>query len=147
MTIQDEMQGEFPRYIHTPYFIYLNDGWPFLLLITVLTSQRNLLLLVFHHYIDIYHVITRAISLYRTSYSYVAHARAEVNGISARVKGEEVSSFLYAMLWLGQYAPDQSTYTPVYIASTELPSSYTSGSMHVCTAMSIFFSSNVLYLL
>lgn len=59
----------------------------------------------------------RTISLFRTSYSLIAQSRSQVPN--------ELSLF-----WFAQYAPDQSTYTPIYVASETLPLSWMRGSMH-----------------
>jgi dipeptidase len=59
----------------------------------------------------------RTISLFRTSYAFVAHCR---DGIPNA----------FALLWLCQYAPDSSTFTPLYVQSNDLPPSWIRGSMH-----------------
>ena len=53
----------------------------------------------------------RSISLFRTSYSFVAQARQGVPDI-------------LALLWFGQYAPSSCSYAPFYLASTNVPSPY-----------------------
>jgi len=59
----------------------------------------------------------RSISLFRTSYSTVTQSRSHLpNLVAARV-------------WICQYMPAMSTYTPLYVASTSLPPSYTQGSL------------------
>eukprot|EP01041_Mallomonas_annulata_P001289 gene1289-2493_t len=59
----------------------------------------------------------RAISLFRTSYSIVAETRSHLpNLIGARV-------------WLCQYAPATSSYTPLYVASSVIPKPYSRGSL------------------
>ena len=50
----------------------------------------------------------RSISLFRTSYSFVATARAAVPD-------------QLALLWFSQYAPSSSSYTPLYLASENAP--------------------------
>lgn len=71
----------------------------------------------------------RATSLFRTSYSFVAHSRSHVpNDL--------------ALLWISQYAPDTSTYTPIYIRSTALPKPFIWGSMHVRMSTSFACSSS-----
>jgi dipeptidase len=59
----------------------------------------------------------RTISLFRTSYSFVATPRAGVDDVFQR-------------MWLSHYAPDSSTYTPIYIASKSLSKAWTRGTMH-----------------
>lgn len=59
----------------------------------------------------------RAISLFRTSYSFVAVARLNVPK-------------QLGMVWFSQYAPDISSYIPIYVHATELPLSWIRGSMH-----------------
>ena len=56
----------------------------------------------------------RSISMFRTSYSFVAVAR-------------ELKTNLLSMLWFSQYQPSTSSYAPVYIAG-ELPVAFTRGS-------------------
>ncbi len=59
----------------------------------------------------------RSISLFRTSYSTVTQSRAALpNMVGARV-------------WVCQYMPAMSTYTPLYVANDALPPSYTTGSL------------------
>uniref|UniRef100_A0A7S3H5K0 Dipeptidase n=1 Tax=Spumella elongata TaxID=89044 RepID=A0A7S3H5K0_9STRA len=58
----------------------------------------------------------RAISMFRTSYSFVAQSRAAVPDQLARI-------------WYGQYNPASCSYAPLYVASESLPTSYTSGSL------------------
>jgi|LauGreSBDMM110SN_4_FD.fasta_scaffold156342_1 dipeptidase len=53
----------------------------------------------------------RSISLFRTSYSFVACARNVPD--------------IFAFIWFSQYAPSSSTYAPIYIASEIIPLSYT----------------------
>jgi dipeptidase len=69
----------------------------------------------------------RAISLFRTSYSFVAQGRAN--------KPNEL-----ALVWFAPYAPDVSSYTPVYVNADKLPSSLISGSMHVSVTTFTFCS-------
>lgn len=57
----------------------------------------------------------RAISLFRTSYSYVA-------------QGRNISDTL-ALLWFGPYAPSSTSYAPIYVHADVLPPSYTRGSL------------------
>jgi len=59
----------------------------------------------------------RTISLFRTSYSFVAQARSGVHNVLTRV-------------WMSQYAPDASSYIPLYVATETLPSSLIKGTMH-----------------
>ena len=59
----------------------------------------------------------RTISLFRTSYSFVAWHREWVH--------PDLS-----LLFLCQYAPDVSTYTPIFVRGEQLAPSWTSGSMH-----------------
>eukprot|EP01036_Dinobryon_divergens_P024922 gene24922-33415_t len=60
----------------------------------------------------------RTISLFRTSYSFVAWHREWVH--------PDLS-----LLFLCQYAPDVSTYTPIFVRGEQLAPSWTSGSMHM----------------
>lgn len=64
----------------------------------------------------------RAISLFRTSYSVVANPRAN--------KDDALS-----LVWLAQYAPDIAAYTPMYVGAETLPPAWTTGNMHVSTAL------------
>jgi hypothetical protein len=59
----------------------------------------------------------RAIGLFRTSQSYIVQARRYVPNI-------------LSLVWFCQYAPDSSTYTPLYIASKAMPRSWMRGAMH-----------------
>mmetsp|Transcript_27697 Transcript_27697/g.30243 ORF Transcript_27697/g.30243 Transcript_27697/m.30243 type:complete len:693 (-) Transcript_27697:307-2385(-) len=59
----------------------------------------------------------RTISLFRTSYSFVAEPRQGIDDVFQR-------------LWFSQYAPDSSTYTPLYIAANSLPKPFIKGTMH-----------------
>lgn len=54
----------------------------------------------------------RAISLFRTSYSFVAVSRSSVPDV-------------LSMLWFSQYAPSSSSYAPFYVSTKELPRAYT----------------------
>jgi dipeptidase len=63
----------------------------------------------------------RTISLFRTSYSFVATARAN--------KPDEL-----AMMWFSLHAPDTAPYTPLYVSSDQLPLSWVRGAMHVSYA-------------
>jgi dipeptidase len=54
----------------------------------------------------------RAISLFRTSYSFVAVPRPSVPDV-------------LALLWYGQYAPSSSSYAPFYLAASTPPKPYT----------------------
>ena len=56
--------------------------------------------------------------MFRTSYSFVVHSRKHVP--------KEL-----ALMWFTQYAPDVSTYTPLYVAAKELPPSWIRGNMNV----------------
>ena len=47
---------------------------------------------------------------------------------------------ILSLLWLGMYAPDVSTYVPLYIASDRLPSPLVRGSMHAYTTDSIWWN-------
>ena len=38
---------------------------------------------------------------------------------------------LLGVVWLGQYAPAASSYTPMYVATTDLPRAFTRGTMQV----------------
>lgn len=50
----------------------------------------------------------RAISLFRTSYSFVAHARPEAPD-------------QLAVVWFAQYAPSCTSYAPLYVSATDVP--------------------------
>jgi dipeptidase len=58
----------------------------------------------------------RAISMFRTSYSFVAQARKGVPDQLAR-------------MWYGQYNPSSCSYAPLYVASESLPTMFTTGSL------------------
>ena len=59
----------------------------------------------------------RSISLFRTSYSTVTQSRGDLpNLVGGRV-------------WVCQYMPAMSTYTPLYVGVSSLPPSYTRGSL------------------
>eukprot|EP00599_Poterioochromonas_sp_BG-1_P008283 CAMPEP_0173138200 /NCGR_PEP_ID=MMETSP1105-20130129/3549_1 /TAXON_ID=2985 /ORGANISM="Ochromonas sp., Strain BG-1" /LENGTH=682 /DNA_ID=CAMNT_0014050751 /DNA_START=31 /DNA_END=2079 /DNA_ORIENTATION=+ len=59
----------------------------------------------------------RTISLFRTSYSFVATPRKGVDDVFQR-------------MWLSQYAPDSSTYTPIYISAKDISKAWRHGTMH-----------------
>jgi dipeptidase len=69
----------------------------------------------------------RAISLFRTSYSFVAHSRNDVPDI-------------LSLVWFAQYAPDSSTYVPLYVASKQIPPAYSTGAMHMYTSKSAWWN-------
>ncbi len=54
----------------------------------------------------------RAISLFRTSYSFVAVSRENVPDV-------------LSLLWFSQYAPSSSSYAPFYVSADKLPEAYT----------------------
>ena len=58
----------------------------------------------------------RTISMFRTSYSFVAQARRAVPN-------------QLALLWFSQYAPDMSTFIPLYVASTRISLPWIRGTM------------------
>ena len=60
----------------------------------------------------------RAISLFRTSTSHIAQSRSSVPDI-------------LGLVWLCQYAPDSSTYIPLYVSGKSLPRPWIRGAMHV----------------
>jgi dipeptidase len=60
----------------------------------------------------------RPISLFRTSTSIVAQARNSVPNELGRV-------------WVSAYAPDVSSYTPMYVSTTEISTHWSTGSMHI----------------
>lgn len=70
----------------------------------------------------------RTISLFRTSYSFVAEPRQGLLGT------------YFPRMWLCQYAPDSSTYTPMYVTSKELPAAFTSGTMQKYNTESAFWN-------
>ena len=72
----------------------------------------------------------RTISLFRTSYSFVATARQHVP--------REL-----ALLWLSQYAPDMSSFTPMYIQAEKLPKAFITGNMHSYNPDSAWWSFSV----
>jgi hypothetical protein len=59
----------------------------------------------------------RAISLFRTSYSFVSVSRKHLPAV------------VNPVLWFSQYMPSSSTYTPFYLAATEAPRPFTRGSL------------------
>jgi hypothetical protein len=59
----------------------------------------------------------RAISLFRTTYSFVTVSR-------------NFAPDILSMFWFAPYAPSQSSYTPIFVKSDTLPKPYTSGTMH-----------------
>jgi dipeptidase len=65
----------------------------------------------------------RTISLFRTSYSFVAQSRA-------------FRPDVLSLLFLCQYAPDVASYSPIYISGTALAPSWTRGSMHMYSDLS-----------
>lgn len=60
----------------------------------------------------------RTISLFRTTYSFVAVSRSN--------RPSELS-----LLWFSLHAPDTAPYTPIYVNSETLPPSWIRGTMHV----------------
>ena len=60
----------------------------------------------------------RPISLFRTSTSIVAQSRRDLPNDLAKV-------------WVSAYAPDMSSYTPVYVKTEDFSSHWTTGSMHL----------------
>ena len=60
----------------------------------------------------------RPVSLFRTTTSIVSQARSHVPNDLARV-------------WVSAYAPDMSSYTPMYVKTTDISTHWTTGSMHV----------------
>jgi len=54
----------------------------------------------------------RAISMFRTSYSFVATARPDVPDS-------------FALIWFSQYNPASSSYAPFYVAAEHVPTAYT----------------------
>eukprot|EP00604_Paraphysomonas_vestita_P004446 CAMPEP_0174825360 /NCGR_PEP_ID=MMETSP1107-20130205/42681_1 /TAXON_ID=36770 /ORGANISM="Paraphysomonas vestita, Strain GFlagA" /LENGTH=583 /DNA_ID=CAMNT_0016056893 /DNA_START=501 /DNA_END=2252 /DNA_ORIENTATION=- len=56
---------------------------------------------------------TRAISIWRTTYSSIAQSR------------ESLPDEIGALTWIAQYAPHHSSYTPVYVSPHTVPSSIT----------------------
>jgi dipeptidase len=60
----------------------------------------------------------RAISLFRTSYSFVAVSR-----------GKHLPDTIGPVMWFTQYAPASSSYTPFYVSSRDAPRPYTHGSL------------------
>jgi dipeptidase len=59
----------------------------------------------------------RAISLFRTSYSFVAVSR------------KHLPDTVGPVMWFTQYAPASSSYTPFYVSATDAPRPYTHGSL------------------
>jgi dipeptidase len=70
----------------------------------------------------------RAISLFRTSYSFVAQARSGLPALAA------------ARVWFCTYAPHSSSYAPFYVSQTILPDAYTRGSLFSYDPSSAFWS-------
>lgn len=62
-------------------------------------------------------IYERSISLFRTSYSTVTQSRGSL------------PAFVGARVWICQYMPAMSTYTPLYVSAPALPKSYTIGSL------------------
>ena len=69
----------------------------------------------------------RAISLFRTTYSFVAVPRADVPDI-------------LSMFWFAQYAPSSSPFTPMYVAASNPPKEYMKGSLFKFDASSSFWN-------
>jgi hypothetical protein len=74
----------------------------------------------------------RAISLFRTSYSFVTEPRKD-------------KPDLFARMWFGQYAPDSTTYTPIYVQSKKLSKALTSGTMQKYDSNSAWWNFCVVY--
>jgi hypothetical protein len=72
----------------------------------------------------------RSISLFRTSYSFVAEPRDGIDDIFQR-------------MWFTQYAPDSASYTPIYIASDKLAKPFIKGTMHRYDPGSAWWNFNV----
>ena len=73
----------------------------------------------------------RTISMFRTSYSFVGKPRSFVP--------DELS-----LLFFTQYAPDISTFTPIYVNSDSISSYYTRGSMHTYTTSSSWWNACII---
>ena len=69
----------------------------------------------------------RAISMFRTSYSFIAQSRASVPDQLAR-------------MWYGQYNPASCSFVPLYVASESLPKAYTTGSLFKYDAKVAFWN-------
>jgi len=72
----------------------------------------------------------RSIGMFRTSHSFVAVSRRP-----------ELAPVELALVWLAQYNPDVSTYTPIYVGADHLPPSWIRGSFHVSDSISFHSSS------
>lgn len=70
----------------------------------------------------------RAISMFRTSYSIVAQARASV------------PAFVAPRVWFCQYAPHSSSYAPFYVNQNKIPAAYTRGSLFRYDPSSAFWA-------
>jgi dipeptidase len=69
----------------------------------------------------------RTISLFRTSYAFVAQGRSD-------------KVDLLSLVWFCQYAPDISSFTPLYVASESLPLPWIRGAMHHFTSESAWWN-------
>jgi hypothetical protein len=74
----------------------------------------------------------RTMSMFRTSYSVVNQARKHVPNI-------------LSLTWICQYAPDSSTYTPVYVSSDLLPLPFIRGAMQQYNTESAWYNVFNLY--
>lgn len=73
-------------------------------------------IIIYYNLLTLIIIIIRSISLFRTSYSLVAEPRSNTPDVLARV-------------WLGQYAPSASGFTPMYVQSLVVPAPFSTGSL------------------
>jgi len=74
----------------------------------------------------------RALSMYRATYSYVAHVRPHL------------PPPLTTVVWFGQDAPHGTVYVPVYSSQRSVPASYTTGRQSVFSLDSAWWAFNLL---
>lgn len=75
----------------------------------------------------------RTISIHRTSYSFVAQARApKVDHLAgpAGTTSVDYPNGLGGVLWLAHHSPQNSLYLPLYAATLRLPDSFGRGSLY-----------------
>ena len=75
------------------------------------------------------YVTYRAVSMFRTSYSFITHSRSHVPNE-------------LALMYFSQYAPHVSVFTPIYVSSQTLPPSWIRGSMHKYDSSSAWWNFN-----
>jgi len=70
----------------------------------------------------------RTISIHRTSYSFVAQAKAPTG--EPRAANVDYPNGLGGVLWLAHHSPQNSVYLPLYSATLSLPASFGRGSLY-----------------